>query len=121
MSPKSANMKLKAAIELACSVKVYVPSTTDVDVVTDTQEWVDHFLKLLSEEFGGATSTPALGAWISDTGALVKEDVTIVFAYCTQDDLQKNIGAVIEGAELMKSDLHQEAIAVEINNKLYLL
>lgn len=53
--------------DLNAKVAIYVPSTTDVNVPTDDKE---------SEWFGG---------WVSNSGALVVENVTIVYAFCTPE------------------------------------
>lgn len=112
---------LKNCIKLSCSVKIYVPSTINVEENFDSQEWVEKALQFLSERFGGSTASKALGAWVSTEGKLIKESVTMVFAYATQDALEKYIEETYEFCIDMKSLLKQEAIALEINNELYLL
>ena len=112
---------LKALVKLGCKVAVYIPSTIDVDQATDTARHVDKCLALLSGAFGGATSTPAIGAWIAETGKLVKEKITLVYAYCNSQALDKHIGAIIDYCETLKLELSQEAIALEVNGELYFL
>ncbi len=112
---------LKNCIKLSCSVKIYVPSTMDVKERFDTQIWVDKSLNLLSCIFGGATASKALGAWISNNGELIKENVTMVFSYATQTQLEKGIEEIHDFCLEMKRELSQEAIALEVNNELYLL
>lgn len=113
--------KLKNCIELACSVKIYVPSTINIDKHFENDFWINETLAFLSTEFGGATSTKALGAWLSQSGNLIKEDVTIVFSFVSQDTLEKKIEKIYEFCLRMKIDLSQESVALEINNKLYLI
>lgn len=110
---------LKNCVKLSCSVRIYVPSTVNVDQAADTGEWVDRSLAFLSECFGGATSTKALGAWVSNNGSLVKEGVTIVFAYATQEKLEERIDNVYSFCLDMKGALSQEAIALEVNGEMY--
>lgn len=112
---------LKNCVKLSCSVKIYVPSTVEVDKEFDSQEYVERTLKFLSSEFGGATATKALGAWVTSSGALVKESVTMVFAYTGQQQLEKSIDSVYDFCLAMKKELAQEAIALEVNNELYLV
>lgn len=112
---------LKHCIKLSSSIKVYVPSTVNVNERIYSQEWIDKTLKFLSQCFGGSTASNALGAWVSSNGELVKEDVTMVFAYTNQSDLESNIDKVYGFCLDMKKDLTQEAIALEVNGELYLI
>jgi len=112
---------LKHCIKLGCSVKVYVPSTVNITEKAETQEWVDKSLSFLSELFGGATATIAMGAWLAKDGALVKEKVTLVLAYATQAQLEAGIEAVYGFCVLMKEKLGQEAIALEVNGSMYFI
>lgn len=108
-------------IRLTSKVSIYVPSTTDVSVTIDTSSWVAKVASTLSSYFGGATSTEASGFWVSDKDGLVREKVTIVYAYCTSSDLELRQADVLALAEEMKAELKQEAVSVEINNELYLI
>lgn len=112
---------LKNCIKLSCQVKVYVPSTVNVNQPSDSQEWVDRALTFLSKEFGGATATNALGAWISNQGELIKENVTVVFSYAKQDQLENSIENIYDFCVVMKHVLKQEAIALEINGEMHLI
>ena len=113
--------QLKNCIKLSSQVKVYVPSTIGVREAFETIEWVDKTLNLLSKEFGGATATSALGAWVSNQGDLIKENVTLVFAYARQENLENSIARIYEFCLEMKIALGQEAIALEVNGELYLI
>lgn len=106
---------------MSCQIKIYVPSTVNVNEKIDNSEWVDKSLKFLSSEFGGATASKALGAWVSNSGSLVKEDVTLVFAYADQGKLEMSIDRIYMYCLNMKKQLSQEAIALEINGEMYLI
>lgn len=112
--------RLAALIELSNNVKIYVPSTHGT-VKADNSVVVGEVLATLSELFGGATSFEALGCWKSDTDGLVKERVTICQSYCTEAEILENIDTVVEVCEHLKKDLNQEAVSLEVNNKLYLI
>lgn len=112
---------LKNCITLSGQVKIYVPSTNNVSELANTAEWVDRALGLLSKSFGGATATKALGAWVTNGGSLVKEDVTLVMAFCEQSSLEVEIDAIYQFCVEMKVMLSQEAIALEVNGNLYLV
>lgn len=117
----NATMKLKNMFKLSSKVTVYVPSTCDINTHIDTSEWVDACATLLSNCFGGATSTETLGYWTSPTCGLVKEKSIMVFAYCSDTDLQEKIETVLEFCEHMKKELSQDAIAMEINGEMYFI
>lgn len=115
------NSKLQNLVKLSSKVTVYIPSTTDIDKPIDNTPYVDGVASKLSAMFGGATSTPALGMWVSPTAGLVKEHTTIVYAYCTDADLQEHIEQVIEICENLKTELKQDAISLEINGEMYFI
>lgn len=114
-------MRLQNMFKLSSKVTVYVPSTCDINKPVDTSEWVDGCATLLSNCFGGATSTETLGYWTSPTCGLVKERSIMVFAYCSDTDLQEKIETVIDFCEAMKKELKQDAIAMEINGEMYFI
>lgn len=108
------------AIRLNQRVAIYVPATDNVSEAVDNTAMVESCAKMLSELFGGATIQPGRGAWMSDERGLVLEDTTIVYAYCTAEDLDKHAGEVEAFARDMRDAMHQEAVSVEVNNELYI-
>lgn len=114
------NSKLKNAFKLSSRITLYVPATINVNEEIDNTKYIDQAASLFSSCFGGSTSTPAIGYWLSQTG-LIKEKTTLVFAYCNDQDLQNNIDQVVEFCESLKTELNQEAIALEINGEMYFI
>ncbi len=115
------NAKLQNCFKLSSKVTVYVPATSNVSEAIDNTEFVKSTASLLSSLFGGATSTPALGYWMSNSAGLVAENTTIVFAYAADTDLQNGISAVVDHCEKLKADMGQEAVALEINGEMYFI
>lgn len=113
------NAKLKQLFKLSSKVTIYVPATAAVDQAVDNTEQVRETAALLSRLFGGATSTPALGYWLSPAVGLVAENTTVVFAYASDAALQEHIGEVVEHCEHIKTAMGQEAVAMEINGEMY--
>jgi hypothetical protein len=111
--------KLMNLVELSSRVAVYVPSTVNVDKKVSNKKYVDKVLTDLSGWFGGATSTKAIGSWLTQSNTLVRENVTVVYAFCTTDLLEQYGDNVIDLCEQLKKDMSQEAISLEINGKLY--
>ena len=118
---KIENAKLQHCFKLSSKITVYVPATNGVDKAADNTEQVRATAALLSQLFGGATSTPALGYWLSPAAGLVAENTTVVFAYAADKDLQAHVGEVVEHCETLKADMGQEAIALEINGEMYFI
>lgn len=112
--------RLKNIFKLSSKITLYIPSTKEVNREIDNAEHVEQAAKLLSWLFGGSTSTPGLGYWISNKG-LVREKVDLVFAYASEKDLKEKIDQVVDYAERLKKELSQESIALEINGEMYFI
>ena len=115
------NSRLKAMFSLRSKVTVYIPATMNINEVVDNTVYVNRAASLLSECFGGATSTDALGYWVSPTAGLVKENTTMVFAYASENDLKNNLDKVIDFCEALKEEMKQDAIAMELNGEMYFI
>ncbi len=108
-------------LERTNNIAMYIPTTIDVDKQIDTTLYVDKTLKFFGERFGGATSKQAQGVWNSEQVGLVGETVFIVNSYVTQADLNKYLDEVIDYVKEIKVELKQEAMALEVNQKLTLI
>ena len=113
--------KLNNLFKLSSKITVYIPSTQNINKKIDNKKYVDEIASLLSNCFGGATSCQTLGYWISPSAGLVKEKTTMVYAYCTDDDLQNHAEKVIDYCQNLKTVLKQDAISLEINGEMYFI
>ena len=102
----------------AHQIAVYIPTTINVNQEIDTRPYVERALAFLGERFGGATSREADGVWHSDAIGLVNEKVFIVRSYITQADMTAHLDDVIAFVERLKTELQQEAMAVEVDQRL---
>ena len=102
-------------------IGIYVPSTMGVNLHADTRDWLEKTLAFMGQLFGGATSHQAQGVWGSQSADLVSETISIVRSYVTQSDLDRHLPAVIEYAESLKQAMKQEAMAIEVNQRLMLI
>ncbi len=102
-------------------VSVYIPTTIDVNLAADTMPFVERTLAFLGERFGGATTNQARGVWNSADQGLVGESIHIVRSYATQSALDEHMQEILDFVEGLKKELRQEAMAVEINQKLMLI
>lgn len=104
--------------DLNAKVAIYVPSTTDVSVPTDNKKFVNKVMTKFSEWFGGCTLTPAVGGWVSNSGALVVENVTIVYAFCTSESFGEHFKEVYTLATEIRDEMKQEAVTLEYNGQV---
>lgn len=102
-------------------VAVYVPGTSGPAAADSAlaERMTETAAGRLSELFGGATISIAAGAWMSAEHGLIREQVQIVYSYCTESQLAEHAADVKELAEQIKREMQQEAVSVEINNALY--
>ncbi len=106
---------------LSHKIRVYIPSTVDVDKKADTGAIVDDTRAKMAEWFGGSTTTDAVGAWLSEARGVVCERVVIVESFGTAEQMAEFIPSVLELAGKIKNELKQEAVSVEYDNKLYFI
>jgi len=98
---------------------VYVPSESNGQAIPNRQQFVDETLTRLSLLCGGATSTEATGSWVSEDGRLVKEKVTLVYAFT--NELPKVLPDIVQFAQTLKERTQQESLALELAGTLYLI
>ena len=115
--------ELKGVFSLAINIKLFVPSTTEVNIENaDLQAFYElKALSLFSDLFGGATSYGALGAWSSVTAGLVTEKVQIVESFASTDAVAAGFQQVLALAQEMKQAMSQEAIALQYQNVMYFI
>lgn len=115
------NKRLEKLQPLRHKVAIYVPGTNGVNTAADNARYVKMAAATLSNLFGGATATPAIGYWMSDSAGLVEEATTVVYAYATNTALESKLDDVIDFCDGMKTELHQEAIALAIDDSMYFI
>ena len=115
-------MLLSQFESLEHTIRVYVPSTVEIIVsaagIQDVM--VKRTMTVMSTWFGGATAYNAQGAWLSELG-LVIEQVVIVESFATTKAVTQNLQAVIEYCRSLQEEMKQEAVAMEYDNRLYLI
>jgi hypothetical protein len=103
-------------------VVIYVPTTTYGDQPVDMATAgtiLESVVGFLSQRFGGSTAIRAQGTWLSPTGRLVSEDVTLVYSFTASLSIE-DIEAILDFCRHLREMLSQESIAVEIDGTLYL-
>ena len=110
----------KFVFDLNCKFSIYVPTTVDVDRTdVEVAERVKKYvMERMAKWFGGSTSTPAVGAWVTESGKTVYESVNIVYAYCTSEQAQVAFDYVIDLCKYVKKEMSQEAVTLEYNGQV---
>lgn len=113
-------MSYKDFFYLDHAVKIYVPSTNAINQPAPELQakFTDLVLTRFASMFGGATVAAAVGAWSDPVAGLVKERINIVYSNCTSEQLEDNITNVIELAQMIREEMQQTAITVEIDGKI---
>ena len=109
------------SVNLKHKISIYVPSTIDVNKTIDNTFFVNRTCKYLSTLFGGCTASPASGKWFSDEKGLISENVTICFAYCTEEDFLKSEEDIISFSKGLCKKMSQECISVSYDNELFFI
>lgn len=112
---------LNQYMKLGTKITVYVPATINTNETIDNAPYVTRTAELLSNLFGGATSTNAIGYYVSNAVGMVTEKTTMVFAYANTETLEAKIQDVLEWAVILKNEMAQESIALEINGEMYFI
>lgn len=112
---------LKKFEKMDSCVKLYVPSTADVDQPADNAEQTEKVIRKFAELFGGSTCTPAMGAWIAASGKTVVEQTNIVYSYATEKAIEENLSEVVKLALEICQDMGQEAVSLEIDGVLHFI
>lgn len=111
---------LKGQFHLDNVVKIYVPSTYNVDQPIDNTPYVNKSLEIFSKMFGGATAIEGTGAWVGDNNQLIKEKVTIVYSFAENLN-KKTINEVVAYAKSLKEEMKQSSVSLEVNGKMYFI
>lgn len=113
---------LEPFFSLSHNVSIIVPSTNDVDkAAIDRDLILDEVIAEMSTMFGGATATDGTGGWMSPTAGLVTEKVTVVESSCSEEQLNGLVKHVIGLAMSLRDRMTQDAVAVKIDGKLFLV
>ena len=108
----------KFVFDLDSKVSIYVPSTQNVSEHCDNSEQVKKVITELAQMFGGATASEAVGGWVCENGETVLERVTIVYSFCTSEQLRQHFDDVYGIAQRIKKEMQQEAVTLEINGQV---
>ena len=104
-------------------VSIYVPSTIDVNKVNSNFEnLTQDTIKKLQENFNkNVQRYNTQGAWKSENGEIVYEDINILTIEETEENFENTLSYFIQLANQFKKDLSQEGISIGVNNGLLII
>jgi hypothetical protein len=102
-------------------ITIYIPSRDKEGKPIEHEIWVEKAMEFLSQVGGGATRMPpARGAWRNPaSGALIIEDVTLVYSFIDGDALSTRISDLRQLMHAMGRALDQGEVAIEVNENFY--
>lgn len=113
----------KGSFELPMEMIVYVPSTKDGNVIIpkgDFQARVKNVRAFLATKFGGFSSNPTDGGYMSnDNKGLIEEDVVKVTAFATKESLEENLSPLLKKIQYWCKAWSQESIGFEFEGDLF--
>ena len=100
-------------------ITIYIPSRDRDGAPVEFEDWVMQAMQLLSQIGGGATRMPpAQGAWLNpETGALIIEEVTLVYSYVDGDAFAARLSDIRELMHAMGRALNQGEVVIEVNER----
>lgn len=104
-------------------ISIYVPSTIDVNKVNSnfenlTQNTIDKLKKDFNTDVQRYNTQ---GAWKTEDGNIVYEDINILTIDATEENFENTLNYFISLAKQFKKDLSQEGISIGINNGLLII
>ena len=104
------NKKLEKLQPLRHRVAVYVPGTNGVNTAADNSRYVKMAAATLSNLFGGATATPAIGYWMSDAAGLVEEKTAIYISHRMSSCRFCQQILVFDDGKIVQQGSHEELV-----------
>jgi CRP/FNR family transcriptional regulator len=102
-------------------IGIYIPTRLHNKPDVDMSAYVQRTLGFLEQMFGSATGYPVTREADSDPAGVTGERIQLVQTFVTQADMDRHLGSVLAFVERIKSDLDQEAMALEVNQNVMLV
>lgn len=101
-------------------IAIYVPGTCG-EKVRDNSDYVQVVKRNLCSLFGGCTTIHGEGSWVDESGNVIDEITTIVYAFTNGDTLRRNGEKLLDVCRMLRDDLEQTCVGFEIDRDFYLL
>ncbi len=110
-------LRFMSFMDKDCCICIYIPTTINRDESFDTSEIRDQLKKYMTCLFGGVTVLEADGTYKSGQNIIV-ERVYIIKSFMKDDLMDLHLYDVLDYIDNLKRKLNQEAIAVEVNERV---
>ncbi len=103
-------------------ITIYIPKRIE-DSEIDTAPYVQKTLSFLATLFKESPAIKDESQRLTSTGesGIISETIYTVRTYVTQSELDKHLDTVLDFVASIKSDLDQDALAIEVNHKFMLI
>ena len=110
-------------VQKSNKISIYVPSTINVNKVNENFEnLTQDTIKKLQENFNkNVQRYNTQGAWKSEDGNIVYENINILTIEETEDNFENTLRYFIQLANQFKKDLSQEGISIGVNDGLLII
>ncbi len=102
-------------------IGIFIPALVETNPTLKIQPFVDRALTFLRQLFGGAPDYPSHTMPESGQAGVAAERIHIIQTYVTKSDLDRHLVEVLAFVEAMKTELGQEAMALEVNHNIMLV
>ena len=115
---------LSEAYTMGDKIKLYIPSTYqgenpgDPEVINKT---ILDVIGKFSAWFGGSTCYNARGGYLAHNGDIIQESIVIVESFGDPGAIEAHAGDILTLAKGIKLAMLQESIAIEHNNRMYII
>ena len=101
-------------LKLENNVKVYIP------LVKNLHEISNIITRDMTKEFGGVTLYSSKGFWLDDNDIMIEDTINVAISF-TDKSIEEIKRIISKYVEIIKMDLKQDAVSIEINNILYII
>ncbi len=102
-------------------IGIYIPLELSNRAGVNTFPYVERTIDMLGQLFGRATGYPTYNETDSDVAGKSGEKIYLVQTYVTKTDMDQHLGKVLAFVEQIKTELDQDAMALEVNHNIMLV
>jgi len=102
-------------IKLDNTIILYVP------IIEGKHNIIEYTIGRLIDWFGGITTTEGFGYWKDDKGNIIEDDILLINIKVTEEILMRYTVSINILCQILKKQLNQDCIALEINGEMKLL
>ncbi|MBN1562859.1 MAG: cyclic nucleotide-binding domain-containing protein [Anaerolineae bacterium] len=102
-------------------IGIYIPTRLPNQPEAAMQAQVQRTLDFLDQLFGSATGYPVANQAETDPAGVAGENIHLIETFVSKADMDRHLGSVLAFVEELKTELDQDAMALEVNQKVLLV